>query len=261
MLKSIQVSNDHNYLRFITIKQIFTIGENNNFSLDIMWLTIRNFDLYLDCLDWKEIKSNQLEYLLINSLICLFISCKLDGKTFPLNQINLYGNFNLTLEELKDKEIQLLNTIRWQLIFWSPFYNIHQIIDQDSISNLDYKLTILSQKILQNFNNLKLTNDEIISIFNYCLQPSKKKLQSMTTNLQKNIIILLNDEKKDLTNFFKSTKNKKLEPMSTPIKKSKHISFQITETKIISSPIKKIEHQLNKYKNKEDQSLLCSETI
>ena len=209
MFNNISIIEEDNGQRYIIIKHIFTICEQNNFSLDLMWLTIRNFDLYLSCSNWTEIKNNNLKYLLLNALICLLISSKLDGKSYSLNLINLFGKFNLTLEELNNKEIELLNTIKWQLIFWSPFYELHQQIDPISISDLDNKLKILTQKILQNSNNLKLTNCEIISIFNYCLQPSKKKLQSMTPNLQQTILSILDDDKKDLTDFFKSIKNKK----------------------------------------------------
>lgn len=73
----------------------------------------------------------------------------------------------------------------------------------------------------------------------------------MTTNLQEITLILLNDNKEDLTNYFKLNKNKKIKPTSTPINKAR----------IISSPIKKIEHQLNRYKNKEEESLLCFERL
>lgn len=104
MLDNLLVINDNNYTRCTIINHIFTICENNNFSLHIMWITIKNFDLYLSFLDQKEIKNNKLEYLLLSALICLLISCKLDGKLISLDLKNLYGNFNLTLKELKVKK-------------------------------------------------------------------------------------------------------------------------------------------------------------
>ena len=199
---------DFHYLRSEVIKKIYVIIENEVAGLNIMWLTTQNFDLYLSCTKTKEIKNNNLKDLLLNALICLLLSYKLEGKTCSLNLINHYGNFNLTLEELNDREIQLLNTINWQLKFWSPFYELYQQIDLDSFLDIDYRLKIISQKILLWLDNLKISNYDIILIYKYCLQPSKKKLESIPSYLQEMTLNLLDNNKKDLTNFFKSTKIK-----------------------------------------------------